>query len=392
LAVLVTVIGRRFVGSGVDYYELLGVSRGASTSEIKAAYRTLAKVMHPDRGGSASTFHMLRQAYETLIDPARRTLYDRGPDPTPRSVRRRYAPPATRPARRVGQTGRLRDFGEDPDFVPPPVRIDLDTVQWWPAIDAKQRVRYVPAIGPQRRTVLFGLGGLALFVALLVLVPIRSVPVLVGLWLIAAVVAFAVFRLVRQHVLAVLVDRAFVAESGGRAVFGRPGGERDQLAERLTARLIAEYLVRMPGARVFHGLAWPDSVFADVDHAVLRGHRLVLIESKMWLPGHYTADETGALWRNGHPFRGGAVRLPEGVAAYRELLPLLEIRGALLVYPSRAGEVTTGESPDVLAPPMSAERFVREIGEWLAESPATVDRDAFRTVFDRLVSLPTNGS
>jgi hypothetical protein len=142
----------------------------------------------------------------------------------------------------------------------------------------------------------------------------------------------------------------------------------------------------MPGARIFHGLAWPDSVFADVDHAVLRGHRLVLIESKMWLPGHYTADEAGGVWRNGHPFRGGAIRLPDGVDAYRELLPGIEVRGALLVYPSRKGDITTGESPDVAAPPMSPERFVMEIGEWLADQPPVVDRDAFRVVLDRVVS------
>jgi hypothetical protein len=58
----------------------------------------------------------------------------------------------------------------------------------------------------------------------------------------------------------------------------------------------------------------------------------------------------------------------------------------LLVYPSRAGEVTTGEPPEVPAPPMSAERFVREIGAWLAAEPATVDRDTFRIVLDRVVS------
>jgi hypothetical protein len=40
----------------------------------------------------------------------------------------------------------------------------------------------------------------------------------------------------------------------------------------------------------------------------------------------------------------------------------------------------------VAAPPMSPERFVMEIGEWLADEPAVVDRDAFRAVLDRVVS------
>jgi hypothetical protein len=374
---------------GVDYYELLGVQPSASTTEIKAAYRTMAKVMHPDVGGTASTFHMLRQAYETLVDPVRRARYDRGPDhsvPAPRPARRR--PPAPRTTVRwAGRTGRSPGLGEDPDFVPPPVRIDPDTVPWWPTVDARQRVRYVPPIGPRRSVVLGAVGAWLLFAALVIVLPIDAVAVLVVLWLLVVSSGVAVFRLARRYVLAVLVDRAFAAESGRRVVFGRPGTERDQLAERLTAGLIADYLVRLPGTRVFHGLAWPDSVFADIDHAVLRGDRLVLVESKMWLPGHYTADETGSLWRNGHPFRGGAVRLPDGVAAYRELLPRLQIRGALIVYPSRAGDITTGQSPDDLAaPPMSPQRFVHEIGEWLAQAPATVDRETFRVVLDRLVS------
>jgi hypothetical protein len=221
---------------------------------------------------------------------------------------------------------------------------------------------------------------------LVIFLPVDSVAVLVLLWVVVAVASVLLFRLVRQCLLATLADRAFVAESGGHVVFGRPGTEPDELGQRLTAKLVAEYLMPLPGVRIFHGLSLPDSVFADVDHAILRGDRLVLIESKTWLPGHYAADDEGTVWRNGHPFRGGAIRLPEGVAAYRELLPGIEVRGALVVYPSRAGEVTTGESPEVDAPPMSPEHFVREIGEWLSEEPPTVDRDAFRALLDLLVA------
>src|ERR1700742_235010 len=61
---------------GVDYYELLGVSRDASPTEIRSAYRSLAKVMHPDAGGTAGTFRLLREAYETLADTERRDDYD----------------------------------------------------------------------------------------------------------------------------------------------------------------------------------------------------------------------------------------------------------------------------------------------------------------------------
>jgi hypothetical protein len=127
-------------------------------------------------------------------------------------------------------------------------------------------------------------------------------------------------------------------------------------------------------------------VFADVDHAVLAGPRLVAIESKSWLPGHYTTDASGDLRRDGRRFRGGGSRLTESIEAYRRLLRGIEIRGALIIYPSRAGEVTTGETLDVPAAPMPPEQFVDEIGSWLAAEPSTVDATAFRAVLGRVVS------
>lgn len=360
---------------GVDYYELLGVDRGASVADIRSAYRALAKVMHPDAGGTAGTFQMLRQAYETLSDPALRADYDRGDRPP--------KPSTPKQERRVR---RPRTFGADPDYLPPRLRLDRDSVPWWPAVHTQQRVRFVPAIGPATAVVCTALALLVAAVLLVLLLPIHPLALVIALWVVLAVAAVFVLRLTREYVQAKLADRAFLAEAGSIIVYGQPGTEQDELGERLTARLLAEYVAPLPGVRIFHGLAWPGSVFADVDHAVLRGNRLVLIESKLWLPGHYRADEHGELWRNGHPFRGGSIRLPDGVAAYRELLPGMEVRGALVVHPSRRGDITTGLSQDLVAPPMSQEQFVMEIGEWLAEQPPVVDREAFRAVLDLVVS------
>ncbi|KAK8545783.1 hypothetical protein V6N13_067045 [Hibiscus sabdariffa] len=60
-------------------YEILRVERTASFNEIKTAYRSLAKVFHPDAMGSTSDgrdFIEIRNAYATLSDPTARAMYD----------------------------------------------------------------------------------------------------------------------------------------------------------------------------------------------------------------------------------------------------------------------------------------------------------------------------
>lgn len=65
--------------SGSSLYDLIGVSSNASQSEIKSAYRTLAKRYHPDVNPSPEAQNLMREinyAYTILSDPARRVAYD----------------------------------------------------------------------------------------------------------------------------------------------------------------------------------------------------------------------------------------------------------------------------------------------------------------------------
>ncbi len=62
-----------------DYYEVLGVAKGAATEQIKKAYRTLARKHHPDvdkSAGAAERFKEINEAYQVLSDPQRKAAYD----------------------------------------------------------------------------------------------------------------------------------------------------------------------------------------------------------------------------------------------------------------------------------------------------------------------------
>src|SRR5207244_455800 len=64
-----------------DYYEVLGVERGATDEEVKRSYRKLAVKFHPDKNPddprAEEKFKELGEAYDVLIDPDKRAAYDR---------------------------------------------------------------------------------------------------------------------------------------------------------------------------------------------------------------------------------------------------------------------------------------------------------------------------
>jgi hypothetical protein len=64
----------------MDPYLELEISIDASDEEIKAQYRALAMIHHPDKGGDEEKFKLIKEAYEILSDPIRRKGYDMSGD------------------------------------------------------------------------------------------------------------------------------------------------------------------------------------------------------------------------------------------------------------------------------------------------------------------------
>jgi curved DNA-binding protein CbpA len=92
----------------IDHYAVLGIGRGASSDEIRGAYRRAARASHPDLhpadGTAAERFKRVQVAYEVLGDPGRRVSYDA----------RVASVVASRPATSRSSTRRPRGYA-DPD-------------------------------------------------------------------------------------------------------------------------------------------------------------------------------------------------------------------------------------------------------------------------------------
>ena len=75
----------------MDYYNSLGVSRNATSKEIKSAYKKQSMQHHPDRtGGDDTKFKEINEAYQTLSDPQKKQMYDQFGTTDPQQMHRTH--------------------------------------------------------------------------------------------------------------------------------------------------------------------------------------------------------------------------------------------------------------------------------------------------------------
>lgn len=163
--------------------------------------------------------------------------------------------------------------------------------------------------------------------------------------------------------------------STARGKFSDANIENGEEGERRTALLLND-LLSIPGTRIFHGVAWPGTKDADIDHIVLNGNKIAFVDSKMWSQGLHVVNADGNVSTFGQPgskvvFR--QVKMPMAAQAMMRYLSHSGVGGLkpyswLAVHNTRGTEVKTDNSRNIHARVriLDAKVAVDEIGDWFA--------------------------
>lgn len=160
--------------------------------------------------------------------------------------------------------------------------------------------------------------------------------------------------------------------------FGQTNVSMGVLGEQMTAEAL-EVLLDIPGARIIHGLKFPGSHNADVDHAIVCGNKIALVDSKLWRPGHYSwqaGNGNGILRNQGERSLELVTHFPKAVEGYAAMFPEARVAGTILVHPNRSGSITTDNSNSDFVSLGTAQEVVDMLGDWFMQDndPTIVNR------------------
>lgn len=152
--------------------------------------------------------------------------------------------------------------------------------------------------------------------------------------------------------------------------FGRQNVDLGVLGEQMTGDVL-EGLLAIPGVRIIHGLRFPGSDKADVDHAVIYGNKVALVDSKMWKPGKYSWNNRGEVVKNlGYRDLETITHFPTAVEKYAQLLPNAQVAGFILIHPNEKGSITVDNTYSSAASHVAlgtAQLALDSIGSWFVQ-------------------------
>ncbi|MGY5317851.1 J domain-containing protein [Neomicrococcus lactis] len=260
-----------------SHYRVLGVSVTASDSEIKSAYRRKVRETHPDLGGNSAEFDQVRRAFEVLSDASARASYDRSFGSTrPAGQPRTSSPYDAAGSANASSNGSTRFWQTDGSG---------STGSGHGKARASDPAIFVPPFVDGQYSELTKAQAM-------------------------------------QRVYGVPRKRGLFSQ--------RPRLEREA---RVIKMLMSNILEGFPSARLVNGLHTPHGR-GYIDHAVLAGYRLALIDSMMLPEGVYQWDGQ-TLRRDGRVIE--PPRLIDSVRLMQSVFPELNVMGfAIVLTPSNS--------------------------------------------------------
>lgn len=162
--------------------------------------------------------------------------------------------------------------------------------------------------------------------------------------------------------------------------FGEENVEKGSLGEKKMALLLEE-LLEIPGTRIFHGLKFPGSKTADVDHAVINGNKIAFIDSKMWTGGDFSWGAYDVIVQNKGRWRTDrSSNFSAAVGKLNQLAPeKTDVIGYICIYSNDNTLVNVNNEghETSLVHLATPEMTIREIGNWFLQNKelGTIDRN-----------------
>jgi hypothetical protein len=408
----------------MNHYQLLGVAHNANMDQISRAYINLCKRHKPTISyGPEISFEMVHAAYKVLSDAESRLLYDASLVPKDSNLQKNTVPVSDSSESVVEGEWVTKDYSGVKEWVHDsrtPVKpsitapVSEDAV---PLLATGRAIRDNPKYSKARKT---SPKGHKFLIVLLICFAFMGIPAGTGFFMtlgmqaavagsfsLLAACLFSIACLktspsasasgtknagkrrnyrapnqkIYQNLTPAMRRNLMDADFALRCkIWGMPGVLDDAVekfgqhnidlgtaGEELTAKMLEE-LLKIPGTRIFHGLKFPGSKNADVDHVIVNGNKIVFIDSKMWVGAHYRwvrYDTIGRLRRK--EFKEIHTNFPAAVVYLSQTFSKQQVKAMTIIHPNNHSRVSFDNSRASTVSLTNGQDAIREIGNWFSK-------------------------
>jgi hypothetical protein len=406
----------------MNHYQLLGVAHNASMDQISRAYINLCKRYKSTINyGPEISFEMVHAAYKILSDAESRRFYDTSLVPKDNNLQKSTVAVASSAESVIEGEWASKDYSgvnewvhdfripAKPSFAAPVVENAAPSLATRRVIRDKSKSSKVTKTAPHKfligLLIIFAFTGIPVGTEILIAVGMQAV--VAGSFSLLAACVFSIACLktspsasasaskntgkrrnykapnqkVYQNLTPAMRRNLMDADSALRyKIWGMPGVLDDAVekfgqhnidlgtaGEEVTAKMLEE-LLKIPGTRIFHGLKFPGSKTADVDHTIVNGNKIVFIDSKMWVGAHYRWVRYDTIGRLRHKeFKEIHTNFPAAVVYLSQTFSKQQVKAMIIIHSNNRSRVSFDNSRASNVTLTNGQDAIRAIGNWFSK-------------------------